>query len=59
MERMEAAGEFLPTWIKPSFLWLLHYMDTKKEGYSYDAINAERIAMLPPHVQSAIKVLSA
>ena len=59
MDRMQAAGEFLPVWIGNPFLWLLHYMDTKKEGYSYEAINAERIALLPPHVQSAIKPESA
>ena len=59
MDRMQAAGEFLPVWIGNPFLWLLHYMDTKKGGYSYEAINAERIALLPPHVQSAIKPESA
>lgn len=52
--QMQEAGELLPVWVKPPFLWLLHYMDTKTEGYDYQAINAERIAMLPADVQAAI-----
>lgn len=54
IETMSEAGELLEKWIKPPFLWLLHYMDTKAKGYDYNAINAERIAMLPEDVREAI-----
>lgn len=54
MEEMREQGEILPTWIKRPFLWLLHYQDTKAEGYDYNKINEERIAMLPQHVREAI-----
>lgn len=47
-------GVFLPKWKKRPFLWLLHYMDTKTEGYDYEAITNERIAMLPEDVRKAI-----
>ena len=47
-------GEFLSTWIRQPFIWLLHYMDTKEEGYDYEEINQQRIAMLPQYVQDAI-----
>ena len=47
-------GRFLKKWIDRPFLWLCHYADTKVEGYSYEAINAEKIAKLPEHVRKAI-----
>ena len=52
--KMRENGKFLPVWEHRPFLWLLHYMDTKAEGYDYKAITAERIAMLPEHVRKAI-----
>lgn len=53
MDDLREYGHFINPWLKKPFLWLLHYMDTKDEDY--DAINSERIAMLPKHVQNAIK----
>jgi hypothetical protein len=47
-------GEFLARWQERPFLWLLHHMDTKQEGYDHDAINAERIGMLPGWVREMI-----
>lgn len=47
-------GEFLPIWAERPFLWLLHYMDSKAEGYDYKAITESRIALLPKYVQTAI-----
>jgi hypothetical protein len=52
--QMRAHGTFLNPWEHRPFLWLLHYMDTKTEGYDYKAITEERIAMLPEHVRKAI-----
>lgn len=52
---LRARGTFVTPWVEQPFLWLLHYMDTKDEGYDYKAINAERIAMLPKKVQRAIR----
>jgi hypothetical protein len=54
LDTMAEAGELLEDWIKQPFLWLLHYMDTKVEGYDHKAITAERIAMLPEDVRTAI-----
>ncbi len=54
LDTMAEAGELLEEWISQPLLWLLHYMDTKTEGYDYKAITAERIAMLPEDVRMAI-----
>lgn len=54
LNALRAEGEFLSTWVERPFLWLLTYMDTKVEGYDYDAINEERVARLPEHVRQAI-----
>lgn len=55
MDALKAEGKFLNPWKEAPFMWLLHYMDTKYEGYDYDAINKERIAMLPEEIQKAIR----
>lgn len=47
-------GLLLPIWLERPFLWLLHYMDTKVEGYNYHAINTHRIQMLPEWVRRMI-----
>ena len=49
-------GTFYAQWPKGNriFLWLLHYRDTRTEGYDYEAINAERIVMLPDWVRTMI-----
>jgi hypothetical protein len=54
LDRMEAEGKLLPKWPARDFLWLLHYMDSKQEGYDHEAITAARIARFPAHVQAAI-----
>lgn len=54
IRQLRAAGEFLNPWVEQPFLWLLHYMDVKAEGYDHAAITEERIAMLPEHVRKAI-----
>lgn len=54
LNRMKETGTFAKQWPQSDFLWLLHWMDTKAEGYDYKAITAERLAMLPEHVQKAI-----
>lgn len=58
MERLEEFGKFVTPWTRQPFLYLLHYMDTKQDGYDYKAITAERIKMLPADVQSAIDAKS-
>lgn len=55
LERFRESGcQFLTKWPETPFLWLLHYMDLKKEGYDYKAITAERISRLPENVRNAI-----
>ena len=53
-ETMRESGKFRETWVEQPFLWLLHHNDTKTEGYDYQAINKERIAMLPEWVRKMI-----
>lgn len=54
LNKLKQHGTILPKWKKQPFLWLLHYMDTKVEGYDYKALNQERISQLPIEVQQAI-----
>lgn len=54
LDKLSAAGEILPMWPKDRWLWLLHYMDVKEEGYDHDAITASRVAKLPDHVRRAL-----
>ncbi len=56
LNRMKETGEFIKQWPKTPFLWLLHWMDTKEEGYNYQVINAERLAMLPTNVIRAMGI---
>ena len=52
--RLFTYGTFVSPWPKRQFLWFLHHGDTKVEGYNYNEINSERIAMLPKEVAGAI-----
>src|SRR3989344_628154 len=54
LHNLRQHGTFVNPWIEQPFLWLLHYMDTKKEGYDYEAISAKRIALLPVKVQATL-----
>lgn len=47
-------GEFITQWKSQPFLWLIHHGDTKEEGYSYEAINKERLSKLPEDVRKKI-----
>jgi hypothetical protein len=54
LRELREGGEFLSPWIEQPFLWLLHYADTKAEGYNYGTINADRLALLPPEVRACV-----
>jgi len=54
MKQLQENGACVSPWVKRPFLWLLHYMDAKVEGYDYEAINASRVAMLPEWVREFI-----
>ncbi len=54
ISQMADNGTFQKQWVERPFLWLLHYMDRKVEGYDSDKNNAERIAKLPQRVIDAI-----
>lgn len=54
LSELRAHGSFVSPWVQRPFLWFLHYMDTKTEGYDYEAINAERLAMMPAWVQEFV-----
>lgn len=54
LSAFENEGQFLSKWDETPFLWLLHHMDTKIDGYDYEAINQQRIALLPTEVQQSI-----
>lgn len=56
IRQLDENGTFLPIWPKEHdiFLWFLHYADTMNPSYNVEAINAERIAMLPGNVREMI-----
>lgn len=54
LNRMKDAGTFHTQWPETGWLWLLHWMDVKTEGYDSDAIIAERMAQLPEYVRQAM-----
>lgn len=54
MNTLRANGELVSPWVKRPSLWLLHYMDSKAEGYDYKAINEARISTLPQWVRDFI-----
>lgn len=47
-------GNFLSKWKKQPFMWLLHYIDSKQDGYDFKQINQERIQLLPDWVKNMI-----
>jgi len=48
-------GIFLKMWVYQPFMWLLNYCDTSKgKEYDYEAINKERMLLLPEYVQTII-----
>lgn len=55
INRLSKKGCFVNKWKKQPFMWLLHYMDKRNEGYDYKSINEERISMLPKYIQESIK----
>jgi len=54
IQRLLENGSFVKMWKEPPFLWLLHHSDNAN---NYQAINAERISMLPADVQKIINGL--
>ena len=58
IKQLSDSGVFLSPWPKNKrrLLWLLHYQDTKDEGYDYEAINKERIEMLPQWARDIINL---
>lgn len=55
IDKLSQNGVFLKTWKSRPFLWLLHYMDTKTEGWDFSKISEERVKMLPLCVQERIR----
>jgi len=47
-------GRFVKKWVERPHLWLLHYMDTKVDGYDSYQITKERISKLPKFVTDCI-----
>lgn len=54
LNRMKETGQFVKQWPETGFLWLLHWMDTKDEGYDHEAITRERMMQLPQYVRDAM-----
>jgi hypothetical protein len=55
LQQLERNGKFI-AWIEPTFVWCLHHMDTKVEGYDYRAITRNRLSQCPEYVQQAINL---
>jgi hypothetical protein len=47
-------GSFISPWKERPWLWLLHYADSKVDGYDHDAITQARVARLPDWVREFI-----
>lgn len=56
ISELEKNGAFLKQWVEPPFMWLLHYMDSKDDGYDYKAITNERLKQLPKEVLEAMNI---
>jgi hypothetical protein len=59
IRRLKNFGKFVTPWVKRPFMWLCHHMDHHDENgqnkvFDYEAINQERISMLPKDVQEKI-----
>ena len=54
ISQLNKNGKFLKKWVKSPFLWILHYMDTKEEGYDHEKITSERFNKLPKYVIDSI-----
>lgn len=57
INQLSENGTFLKQWKECPFIWLIHYMDTKEDGYDYVSINKERLSKLPIEIQGAINYL--
>lgn len=55
LRQLRERGGFVKPWVRRPFLWLLHYMDEKTEGFDYKAVNRERLLMLPAEVRAVIE----
>ena len=49
-------GTFIKPWVEQPFLWILHFMDSKKRDCDYKEINAKRINKFPKHVIKNITI---
>ena len=58
ISQLNSNGNLIKQWKETPFLWLLHYMDTKEEGYDHKKITQERLNKLPSYVLDIIKVKS-
>jgi len=58
ISELKKNGTFVKKWIKPPFLWLLHYMDSKTEGYDHEKITMERVNKLPKDIIEAMNVIN-
>ena len=56
ISELQKNGTFIKKWIKPPFLWLLHYMDSKNEGYDHEKITMDKINKLPKEVIEAMNI---
>jgi len=56
ISELQKNGTFVKQWVDTPFLWLLHYMDTKSEGYDHEKITTERLNKLPKGVREAMGV---
>lgn len=54
--RLFTYGTIVSPWPEKPFLWLLHYMDTKAEGYDYKSVNEKRLSMLPKEILNAMGI---
>ena len=57
IERLSNHGTFMKTWVEFPFIWLLNYMEPKKEGYNHKEITDKKISTFPKEIQQAMRFI--
>lgn len=54
LDQLREHSKFINPWRERQFLWFLHYMDTKPEGYDHRAITNRRWEQFPDYVKKCV-----
>lgn len=54
LENLRTYGHFLSPWVETPYLWLLHYMDSKVNGYSVEEIVKRKLGKVDKRIVNKI-----